>query len=69
MGYRVEFLMVGFLAVSWGTVLGGAMSICGILYYLSMLKVNVIDKKHNRKWLNYFKSFVKNEENETIDKI
>lgn len=35
------------------------MAIGGLLYYLSMLKMNVIDVKHEGSWKKYFKSIFK----------
>ena len=34
-------------------------SIVASIYFLSMLKVNVIDKKYDRSWKNYIKSIFK----------
>lgn len=34
-------------------------SLVASIYFLSMLKVNVIDKKYNGSWKQYFKSILK----------
>jgi len=35
------------------------LAIPGAIYYISMLKVNIVDKKHNGSWKKYFKSIFK----------
>ncbi len=67
MAFRiVDALSVSFLLASSGNILAGIGSACIILYYLSMLKINVINKEYQGRWKNYFTSFIrplKNEDN------
>lgn len=34
-------------------------SLVAIVYFASMLKINVVDKKYGGEWLNFFKSWLK----------
>lgn len=46
------------IAIHWQPLMGIAASSCGALYYLSMLKINVVDIKHSGSWLSFFKSIL-----------
>lgn len=35
------------------------LSIVGVIYFLSMIKVNVVDKKYKGEWKLYFKAIFK----------
>ncbi|SEA13093.1 hypothetical protein [Bizionia paragorgiae] len=60
MAFRiVDALSVSFLLASSGNILAGIGSACIILYYLSMLKINVINKEYQGRWKNYFTSFIR----------
>lgn len=56
-----HYFETGFIALTihWQPVMGVVMSVCGSLYYVSMLKTNVVDEKHGGSWKNYFKSLLK----------
>jgi len=56
---KFELLIVGFLVIGAGSILGGLASFFAILYYLSMTKINVIDIKHDGSWRVYLKSMLK----------
>jgi len=34
-----------------------------VMYFLSMTKINVVDKKYNGKWLEFFKSWFSQKKN------
>jgi len=57
MPYKLDLLMIPFLVISAGNILAGLGSFCIIIYYLSMLKINVIDKKHEGRWWLFFRSW------------
>lgn len=60
--HKIELAMQSlfiFLSIHWQPVLGAAMSVVGTVYYLSVLKVNVVDVKFNGSWKRYFKSLLK----------
>lgn len=47
------------LSIHWQPVMGIAASICGCVYYIAMLKLNVVDKKYEGSWKLFIKSFLK----------
>lgn len=51
--------MMGILFISGGNILAAVGSLFVILYYGSMIKLNVVDKKYSGSWKMYFKSFYK----------
>lgn len=44
------------LTIHWLPVFGILSACAGGLYYMSMLKVNVVDTKHGGSWKKYIKS-------------
>lgn len=54
---KITFLSMSFLIISGTNFFAVFGSICISVYYLSMLKSNVINKDYNRSWLAYFKSW------------
>jgi len=52
-------LSILILIVSWGSLPGYIMSLCGTWYFVAMIKKNVVDEKYNGSWLQYFKSKLK----------
>lgn len=49
-------LPITFLAIHWQPFFGVLSAVCGAVYYLSMLKTNVIDTKHDGSWRTYIKN-------------
>ena len=47
------------LTIKLQPVFGAVASVAMILYYLSMVKINVVDVKFDGSWKKYFKSFIK----------
>ena len=54
-----DFIMMVLLFVSGGNILAGIGSLFAILYYVSILKVNVVDRKYKGNWGIYIKSIFK----------
>lgn len=46
------------MSIIWQPLFGILASIFAIIYYGSMLKINVIDVKYGGSWKEYFKSFI-----------
>lgn len=44
------------LTIHWQPILGGLSAIMGTIYYLSKLKIDVVDTNHGGSWKAYFKS-------------
>ncbi len=47
-----------YLVVTSPAVVSILSSIVFIIYIASMLKINVVDKKYNKSWGNFFKSWL-----------
>jgi hypothetical protein len=47
------------LTIHWQPVMGVISGLCASIYYVSMLKVNVVDVKHGGSWKNWITSFFK----------
>jgi hypothetical protein len=56
---NIGYLSTVFLMISGSSVLAAIGSICITVYYLSMLKKNVINIDFNRSWIKYFKAWFK----------
>lgn len=54
---KIELGLMAFLLISGGSLLTGLGSLVLIMYYTSMLKINVVDKKYKSSWRLYFKSW------------
>ena len=59
MYYKIELTIAALIILMGNEILGVLVALTTLLYYGSMLKINVIDKKHNGSWVEYFKSFFK----------
>ena len=57
MFYKIEIVLVSLLLIMGNEMLGGFVAFITVIYYGSMLKVNVVDKHHNKSWCKYIKSF------------
>lgn len=58
MAYKVDVLMISMLWVSGGNILAGLGSLVVIIYYLSMLRKNVVNKDFGGNWIKYLKSWI-----------
>lgn len=47
------------LVISWQPILGSISSAVIIVYYISKLKIDVVDTKYSGSWKQYFKSILK----------
>ncbi|HLO37982.1 MAG TPA: hypothetical protein VK173_05825 [Lacibacter sp.] len=56
-GAELCFAMTA-LIITWGSFLGGMMSAAGIIYFLTMLKVNAINQHYSGSWKKYFNSII-----------
>lgn len=56
--HSLEAIILG-LSLHWQPLFGIAASVAAILYYGSVLKMNVVDKVYDGSWKKYFKSFFK----------
>lgn len=54
--HAVEGLFI-FLTIKWQPLFGIAASLAAIMYYGSMIKMNVVDTRFAGSWGKYFKSF------------
>jgi len=57
MYYKIEIGLISLMLLAGNEILATLVALTTLIYYGSMLKVNVIDKHHNGSWLKYFKSF------------
>lgn len=57
--HKIEITLAALIILTGNEIVGILLSISGIVYYLAMLKLNVVDKKNNGSWLSFFKSVVK----------
>lgn len=51
----IEALFI-LLTIHWQPVFGIMSAICGVWYYLAMIKQNVVDKNYGGSWKTYIKS-------------
>ena len=56
--YFLESLLL-ILTISWQPLFGSLSAIVACIYYLSKLKLDVVDKKYEGSWKLYFKSILK----------
>jgi len=57
MYYKIEIGLISLMIMAGNETLASLVAIVTIIYYGSMLKVNVVNKFHDRSWIKYFKSF------------
>tara|TARA_R110000868_G_scaffold823_6_gene6228 strand:+ start:5753 stop:5959 length:207 start_codon:yes stop_codon:yes gene_type:complete len=57
MYYKIEITLVSLMLVLGNEILGALVALITIIYYGSMLKVNVVNKVYDGSWIKYFKSF------------
>lgn len=46
------------LTIHWQPIFGIISSSCIAVYYVSKLKIDVVDKKYEGRWIKYFKSII-----------
>jgi hypothetical protein len=56
MRLAIDFIIMIFLFMSASAFIASIGSICICVYYLSMLKINVVNKHYGKSWLKYLKS-------------
>ena len=59
MSLKIDFIILSFLMITGSNILAAIGSVCVILYYISMLKVNVINKHYKGRWKLYFQTSFK----------
>lgn len=47
------------LLITWGTAMSIVTGFVGFVYYMSILKLNVVDVKYNGSWKQYIQSIFK----------
>lgn len=57
MYYKIEIGLISLMLLAGNEILATLVALTTLVYYGSMLKLNVIDKHYNGSWLKYFKSF------------
>jgi len=53
---KIDFLIISTMYLATSNLLAGIGSCIFIIYYASLLKINVVDVKYNGNWLEYFKN-------------
>jgi hypothetical protein len=56
--HTLEAILLG-ITIHWQPLFGIMASAVAIVYYVAMLKMNVVDKNHGGSWKRYFKSIFK----------
>lgn len=51
----IEVLVI-FLTIKWQPIFGVLTSIIACVFYIGMIKLNIVDKKFAGSWKEYFKS-------------
>lgn len=57
MYYKIELALISLIMIAGNEILATIVAIITIIYYGSMLKVNVVNKVYSGSWIKYFKSF------------
>jgi len=57
MYYKIELALISFMIMAGNELLATVVALTTIIYYGSMLKVNVVNKVYDGSWIKYFKSF------------
>ena len=56
--HKIEITLAALIILTGNEIVGILLSISGIIYYLAMLKLNVVDKKNNGSWIDFIKSMI-----------
>tara|TARA_R110000803_G_scaffold35749_2_gene77164 strand:+ start:688 stop:894 length:207 start_codon:yes stop_codon:yes gene_type:complete len=57
MYYKIELALISLMIMAGNELLATVVALITIIYYGSMLKVNVVNKVYDGSWIKYFKSF------------
>jgi hypothetical protein len=57
MYYKIELALISLMVMAGNETLATLVALITIIYYGSMLKVNVVNKVYSGSWIKYFKSF------------
>lgn len=57
MYYKIELALISLMIMAGNELLATVVALITIVYYGSMLKVNVVNKVYDGSWIKYFKSF------------
>jgi hypothetical protein len=57
MYYKIELALISLMIMAGNELLATLVALITIVYYGSMLKVNVVNKVYDGSWIKYFKSF------------
>ena len=57
MYYKIELALISLMIMAGNESLATVVALITIIYYGSMLKVNVVNKVYDGSWIKYFKSF------------
>ena len=57
MYYKIELALISLMIMAGNELLATVVALTTIIYYGSMLKVNVVNKVYDGSWIKYFKSF------------
>ncbi len=57
MYYKIEITLVSLMLLLGNEILGTLVALTTLIYYGSMLKINVVDTRYDGSWIKYFKSF------------
>lgn len=57
MYYKIEIGLISLMLLLGNEILATLVALTTLIYYGSMLKVNVINKHYSGSWIKYFKSF------------
>jgi|TARA_R110000803_G_scaffold72998_1_gene136717 hypothetical protein len=57
MYYKIELGLISLMIMAGNETLASLVGLVTLIYYGSMLKVNVVNKIYNGSWRKYFKSF------------
>ncbi len=58
MYYKIEITLVSLMLLLGNEILGTLVALTTLIYYGSMLKINVVDTRYDGSWIKYFKSFL-----------
>ena len=57
MYYKIELALISLMIMAGNDLLATVVALTTIIYYGSMLKINVVNKVYGGSWIKYFKSF------------
>lgn len=51
--------ILAYITINWQPTLGSIMSVIGTIYYIGILKINVVNKEYEGSWKKFFKALIK----------